>query len=118
MGSSVSSLHDGPFCHYVCRASASSGGHPSGRSNRMLRTAKGSLQQYKNKADIAQEALNSFLGNNSTPLMDNLEGGYFDSNKTMLERELAKALRDVAKEQLRRLKGKNAQGLQLAEADR
>ena len=31
---------------------------------------------------------------------------------------VAEALRDVAKEQLRRLKGNNAQGLQLAEADR
>jgi hypothetical protein len=82
----------------------------------MLQRARDSLDKYEKIADIAQEALDSFLGNNSRPLKDPLEVANFDRNKTMLERDLAKALRDVAKAQLQLL-AKNAQGPQLAKAE-
>jgi hypothetical protein len=76
------------------------------------------LERNKKIAQMAQQALDSFLGNNSMPLTDVLGTATYELNRTRLERNLVRAERDVAKEELKMLKANKAPESQVAEAQR
>ncbi len=99
----------------VSRASAE-GSEPSFRFIQRVQIAKQALARCKNHLVKENEALDAFLKNNDGTLSDALELANFDSNEKKLQRNVARAERDVAEAELKVLEEKDADAGQLARA--